>query len=371
MSTVPAITPRSITGIKGLEAHPVYMLKLNGAPTPNLVVKGENAGSSSMSQNDLAISIAWGSKLMKNVQSSLVNTKIMVPGEVQIFKAAVQATYANDTRQYGYAFEPTYKWVKMPYVADLNDADVNSERKFKSGDTSYAMDVFSLTKFKQTVSSLIDDAIWLELGKVVAVDIFNGNNDRFNLTTGAWSNLGNVMFVSGASNRVVGLDTFDPLSAGSTANLNKRGVFPELQILIDAQKRKTFSEACARSVGTVLKVKLEDFATSIKLRVDGPNGPGVMELPAKMLPGFFLPFAPTFEQGLARGAADLKAYLQTKVRDYTAAPLSPRGIVAGHRNPPIRPGVPAPGAVPTRPTTPSPTKTIPQGILDRMKYLGW
>ena len=61
MNTVPAITPRSITGIKGLEAHPVYMLRLNGAPTPNLVVKGENAGSSNMSQNDLAISVAWGS----------------------------------------------------------------------------------------------------------------------------------------------------------------------------------------------------------------------------------------------------------------------------------------------------------------------
>src|SRR4051812_490666 len=113
MNTVPTIVPRSITGISGLEKHPVYFLKLNGAGTPNLVVKGEHGGGS-MNDADVAVSVAWGSKLMKNVQNSLVNTKVMGMTEIQVFKAAVQATFANTTQQFQYAFGSSYKWVKMP-----------------------------------------------------------------------------------------------------------------------------------------------------------------------------------------------------------------------------------------------------------------
>jgi len=41
--TVPQITAGSINGVTGLSERPVYFLKVNGSPTPNLVVKGDAA----------------------------------------------------------------------------------------------------------------------------------------------------------------------------------------------------------------------------------------------------------------------------------------------------------------------------------------
>ena len=76
MNTVPTITPGSITGIGGLTVRPVYFLRLNGANNPSLVVKGE----SNVSHG--ATSVAWGAKLMKNVNDIQVNTKMMTPAGI-------------------------------------------------------------------------------------------------------------------------------------------------------------------------------------------------------------------------------------------------------------------------------------------------
>lgn len=368
MNTVPMITPRSITGISGLKKRPVYFLKLNGAASPNLVVKGEQYSASIKEERDLEISIAWGSKLMKNVQHSMVNTKIMAPTEIQLFKAAVHAKYTQPDQEFQFAFGgAAYKWVKMPFVAGLSDADVNEERKFKSGDTHYTLDVFTVTKLKEAINKLSDESVWFALGKVVAVDIFNGNNDRFNIKTGSWDNLGNVMFENGSGQmRVIGLDTFSPVS-GNAGNLSSGGVYPELLVLNDANKRRNFAELCARGVGTTLKNKLLDVGTRVTAKINGPGGTSVVDISAAKLPEFFLPYAPLFEQGLAHGSYELKQYLQRKVREYNApvaaaAPAvaaAPRGFLSPQRQAP-----PRPGAL-------TPAKPIPQGIVNRMNYLGW
>ena len=379
MNTVPMITPGSITGIEGLGTRPVYFVKLHGAATANLVIKGE-ADAQTMSSKELEISISWASKLMKNVQNSQVNSKLMNPAEIQVFKTAAAAKFGKDTREFDFVFgDFRCKWVKMPFVNGLSDADFLSEVEAKSGDYTYKTREFDMRLFKMTIIKLSEDAVWRDLGKTVAVDIFNGNNDRFNLVTGQWSNFGNIMFLTGGQTRVIGLDTFDTNSSGTTANLSRRGgVFPELRILIDAAKRRQFATACTKSVGETLRFRaVEDGRVhTIKLQVNGQTGQGTMELSCSILPKLFIPFAEPFEQGLAQGANDLRTYLQAKVAQYGAAPAgapafaaaaAPHRFAGGHRAP-ARPAALTPGV---RPATLAPTKTMPQGILDRMKFLGW
>jgi len=381
MNTVPMITPHSITGISGLDTKPIFFVKMNRSPTPNLVIKGEY-DKGTLSQRDVEVSISWASKLMKNVQHSQVNTKVMTPAEIQVFKAAAQSEFngkKDKSKQLDFACGAMkVTWVKMPLVDNLSDADFTKEVEVKSslGDTSYTSRVFDLIRFKETIRKFSDDAVWHELGRVLAVDVFNGNNDRFDLKTGRWSNTGNVMFLSAGPTRVIGLDTFDPESGGSTSNLNMRGnVFPELRILSDHFMRRNFAERCTRSVGEVLALWARDeHVNAFKLKVDSPNGPGVMELSSSLLPKLFEPFTDPLEQGLAQGSFALQAYLQQKVRQYAgpavaAAPALPhRGFAGNHRTPPPRPTALPPGL---RPATSAPAKTIPPAILDRMRYLGW
>jgi hypothetical protein len=374
MQTVPVITPNAINGMTGLKERPVYFLKLNGAQQPNLVVKGEAAGGQLRNINDAdaVVSVAWGSKLMKNVQNSLVNTKIMTPAEVQAFKTAAQHAFAADTPQYRNALGAiAYNWVKMPFVANLSDAQITEEKQiagFKG--QKYVGFVGSVPMIKQAIQKLSSDAVWLELGKVVAVDIFNGNGDRFNIQTGAWQNYGNVMFLNGGQTPVIGLDTFDP-NGGDQSNLNKRGTFEELLILTDSARRKKFAGLCTKSVGTTMKNELKGVS-ALKLKVQGPNGPDIVDLPVASLPSVFDDYASDFEQGLAQGAISLKMYLQGKLRQYGFRPAAPAPL---RMAPPQRNFFgaqrPVVAAAPVRPGAAAPQKTIPQGIIDRMTYLGW
>src|SRR5262249_6161501 len=155
----------------------------------NLVVKGE-VDTQLMSSKDLEISISWASKLMKNVQNDQVNSKLMNQAEIDAFKDyAADAKFDKDSEEFRFLFgDFRCKWVKMPYVNGLSDADFLTEREAKSGDTTYMSREFDLQLFKQTIAKLSEDAVWRDLGKTVAVDVFNGNNDRFNLGTGQWSN---------------------------------------------------------------------------------------------------------------------------------------------------------------------------------------
>lgn len=424
MNTVPMITPGSITGIQGLTKRPVFFLKIGPVLTPNLVVKGEAAaGSLPFATDDEAtVSVKWGSKLMKNVNNTSVNSKIMNPTEVAIFKQVATASFPNGSPQYmNVAGGAQYNWVKMPYVAGLTVAEYYDDNSN-----------ISISAIKKDIIKFSEDQVWTDLGKIVAVDIFNGNGDRFDITTGHWQNKGNVMFVQGGATKVIGLDTFDPNSANS--NLAKTGTFDELRTLVDATKRREFAEACCKSVGSELKRGLKS-SNHITLVMDGPNGSQIRKITMDELATLFLPFAPVFEAGLAAGASELKTYLQGKVRQYNALlPPPPSNTpwqrASPNRNPvppPVMPPLPpTPGqwqravpkqtpnmpplpntpplpgsgggwqrATPNRPTMPPlpqvpnhlppppapptaaaaaaavPIKSIPKGIIDRMTYLGW
>jgi hypothetical protein len=161
----------------------------------------------------------------------------------------------------------------------------------------------------------------------------------------------------------------------------------------------------------------------ITLSIKDANGGSVLtRIKTNEFPNLFLPYAPDFEAGLKQGADELKQYLQGKVRQYNALqPPPPTNTpwqrATPNRNPPPAPRVmpplpPTPGhwnratpnkgpnmpplpATPTRPNMPplpqipnqmpplpaippqpqagqAPAlKTIPQGVLDRMAFLGW
>lgn len=308
-NTVPTITPGSITRIKGQEAHPVYFVNLNNSMNPNLVVKGEKT----QGLQEEAISIKWGSKIMKNVNNSLVDTKIMTPAEINIFKQAVMANFPPHSPQYNNVAPGgrIYTWTKMPLVFGLSNADLwDGEAMGKHIDVE---------NIKKSVIKLLDETAWFELGKVVAVDIFNGNTDRFDIDTGKWENKGNIMFVASGPTKVIGLDTYYP--DAQQGNLATGGGFDALRSLIDPGRRNTFAKACVTSVGSEMKKALQrEFAglASFTLIINGPSGRDFLTVLVGKMGELFVPYVPDFERGLKEGADQLKVYLQSKVRQYAS-----------------------------------------------------
>lgn len=398
--TVPQITAGTINGVTGLTDRPVYFLRVNGSPTPNLVVKGDAASGAheEMTDQDAEVSIKWGSKLMKNVNNELVNTKLMTPAEVAVFKAAAVLAFPNGSKPYLNVAPggPAYTWVKMPMVPGLSDAEFFKKNPNGPGGRYVAKDI------KSNIVKFSDDAVWTDLGKVVAVDIFNGNSDRFDINDGAWVNKGNIMFLEGGLTRVIGLDTFDP-HGGQKANLHTGASFPELRTLIDEGRRNEFALACATSVGAEMKRALLNSRTGdgnayITVRADGPGEEAIRRIDLATMDQLFVPYAPAFAQGIAAGADQLRTYLQSKVRQYAPPPapvvapgpwqraaVTPAAAAAalamGRRMAvPAAMAVPAPAAPPAAaaavphgppPLPPIPVKTIPPGILARMAYLHW
>lgn len=358
MNSVPTLTTLGITAINGLVKRPVFFLNLNNSPTPSVVVKGDHQA------DHAAVSIAWGSKLMKNVQNNLVNTKIMTPEEITAFKNAGLRSFKKGTPQQSHLSAP-YIWVKMPYVPGVTDAD------FINDDAS-----LNLKQVKQLIPKLSDSQIWRDLGAVVAVDIFNGNSDRFVVhmqdtrPAGTWANRGNIMFLGanlGHTTTVIGLDTFDPNA--TVNNLQSGGGFEGLKALINPVQCNFFASVAAKSVGKQIQFWLRDTGHRgyFTIPVRAVDGAAFLKLEIDKMDTLFEPYANDFAQGITLGSARLKQYLDRKLVDYGVR-------LAGGA--PLRPARALPGQAPARPghaagTVAPAARTIPQGVLDRMKYLGW
>lgn len=368
-NTVPMITPGSIIVDRGLADRPVYFVRVNGV---GLVIKGDAKGSEAHERSDQEseISIKWSSKLMKNVNNELVNTKIMTPAEVAVFLQAAVPVFPNPSRQLDNVTvqAQTYTWIKMPMVQGLSDADF-----LQKNDRGRVTGVIS-RKVKEDIVKFTDEAMWPPLGKILAVDIFNGNNDRFDTATGDWINLGNVMFLQGGDTPVIGLDTFDPM--GTESNLVRVGGFDTLRTLIDAGRRITFAQNCVKSVGSKLSSALfERGASTVTIRLNRPDGPVDWTVTPDEVKNLYLGFAPALAAGIERGATQLKDYLQRKVREYRmragqpAVPVPPNPLAGRAR---ANVGI---AAAPPRPTAAAfhatPVPGIPQGLLDRMAFLHW
>ncbi len=343
MNTVPAIVEGNITGITGLQERPVYFVTLGGAPQPTLVVKGENIAEH---RSDAAVSVKWASKMMKNVNNPLVNIKVLTDDEWRAFRRAATVSFPPDSRQQA-NLRGQYIWVKMPYVAGLSDADFVNEDA-----------TTSIAGVRDLLGRFLNERAWRELGNVVAVDLFTGNNDRFGVDgvdAVYWANRGNIMFSQGS---VIGLDPYfaDEGRAGGGANLNQgRGNQACLQVLRDGGQRSTFALACVRAVANELHSRMgmgpqnrRPEMQYITIRTGDAQNP-IRRIPRTDVPNIFDPFAPDFEQGLNEGIQRLRQYLVGKKQQYAqqAGPM----MMGGHRG--------------------GGHKALPYGVLERMAFLGW
>jgi hypothetical protein len=430
-TSMPMIVPNTITKLTGLPGKAVYFLHFRGSTTPGLVVKGESKGGADAAE--MAATVRWGSKMMKNVTgTSLVDSKPLSPLELAIFAQAAKAAYPQDPAlQANLGPGSKCAWVKMPFVDGLLDLEFRQTYTQTDG----------LGLVKKMIPLFQDPNVWTHLGTIVAVDIFIGNRDRFNLE-GDCQNPGNIFVIMKQGKaQVLGLDfmdatsNFSNLTAG-VSRLNKivpqgQTLFDELNILVDAVRRKTYAGKCVRGVGIamakeVAKGKGKTVSTGtayFTLPVaGGPNGAAqFLKVDVGTLPRFFDAYASDFETGLANGARNLKQYLTDKWKKYNSwqsasvgpgatraaqammggqrvaatnpqlprLPLpSPPPALSGGRQLPLPPP-PLRGAVPrTLPAPPPPLpnshlppppaplvaqaqKEIPDGVIARMKFLRW
>lgn len=355
--TIPTITPGSITIDRALSSKPIYFVKVGGVA---LVIKGEAPGMGQMNDSDRGISIQWTSKLMKNINNKLVNTKIMTQQEVGIFKAVGLLKFGMGTKEREYLENPRFAqniWVKMPLVGGLSDGNFFNDEPFAKAIPS---------RVKQVIVKFLDEDMWPPLGKVLAVDIFNANNDRFDTQTGRWQNFGNVMFLEGGDTSIIGLDTFDPNSP--EANLNStppQGMLEPLRALIDPVRMNAFARACTESVGdTLARQGLGPGCQKVTIALNGPEGKVTYTITAEELKKLYVGNARWLAAGIQKGSDQLKTYLQDKVRQYRQQAPRPLPPLPGQR--------PRGGAPLVRPVMgPVKPNNMPQGIWDRMVFLGW
>lgn len=365
--TVPNITPNSITGMSANESRPVYFLHMGGSPQPTLTVKGEPK------KDDGEISIKWSSKLMKNVNDPQVNTKIMTPSEVTIFIAAARQYLTGDPKKlmalqkFLEAVQLNLTWVKMPYLAGLSDANF-----WREDSKGFLMKVPAISPdVKKTLQKFSQASVWTELGKVIAVDLFNGNSDRFN-SNGDWVNKGNVMFQDqiGGGIKVVGLDTFDPNSNSSNLTTMTANSHAELNILKNAPAMQDFARKVIAEVEREICAGLRKSQQNYFV-VRSNNQDVRIERDSE---GFLMGYENDLVSGIMQGVNELKNYLQRKRQQYKPLPTIPQYQKPLPQPPGYQPQkpLPQPGVGYHKPLPPIPQqKTIPQGILDRMAYLGW
>ena len=295
----------SITKISGLEKRPVYFLHLKGDPNPTVVVKGE-----SRTGQDFEDALCWGTKIMRNVNDKSVRVKVMTASEVDVFKSIAKVTF-NGKVQGKSLEEIGITWIKMPYIAGLQDAETR--------ETDDKADV------SKVINRFMSKQFWYELGQIVAVDIFIGNNDRFD-TKGNWVNQGNVMFApekKSGRDRLIGLDTFDT-GGGDKAYFAKSGTTGnEIQILNDSAIRHTYAEKCTKSVGRGLCRSAKRCGAK-GYYVRTPDN--VASIDIDQLEKAFEKFTEPFERGIEVGASNMKKYLRGKSSMFKKNRGLPEGI---------------------------------------------
>jgi hypothetical protein len=172
--------------------RPVFLVTFRD--NSELVVKGEFIGR--MSSVNTAMSAKWAGKLMRQVSPD-VSAKPVLPYELDHIKFLDGDQFfppADLTRSYilGAIQDRAFTFYKMPYVAQMYGADKMDGRL-----------LYALLRVLRAGGNEI-----FELGRITAVDLFNGNNDRFDFRgPTVFLNRSNLLFkVSGGTFIPVGVD---------------------------------------------------------------------------------------------------------------------------------------------------------------------
>jgi len=259
MKTILASDIAEITAFQ-LNVRPVFKIKFRDGTC--LVLKAE------FYVRDKAVAVPG--KIMSHVSPApgveLLTAQELV--ELQTMKPCIFST--ADVRRYLFGFMQGNPLYKMPYVQEVRDAQ----------------DMFDKNEAGKLLNKLKNSAGMEALGKIVAVDLFSGSNDRFSLE--GLANTSNLLFTTNldaAMSRASDLVDDTPNSAGG----NWGG-----PILMSEGTRFAFATKCIDSLNLAIRNELSNL---------GPVPPASLLMTADVL---------NFSKGIAAGAKELRAYLLKK-----------------------------------------------------------
>lgn len=160
----------------------------------NIVVKAEFKGNTPLGA--AAASAKWGGKVMKQI-SPLAKPEIITSTEEAALTGLPPANFTNQSHHDYFKLVITsgqFVFYKMNFVDNLKSAD----------------NMMTANKGDKLILKLKTKDTMLKLGEIIAADMFNGNEDRFN-KNGAVVNAGNIVFQKMADKtyKPVGLDFFE------------------------------------------------------------------------------------------------------------------------------------------------------------------
>lgn len=329
------IYPGSISNMSHVPGHPVFMLTLGGATAPSLVVKGEQVAGDE-SDADITLSAKWAGRLMKHVNNPDAAVKALSPQEMQEFRPYAIAKFGANSEACR-NFNDRRVWVKMKYVPNLSDAEF-TKRVPKLGKPLQTIETIERSKLKSLVKLFLKDETWEQLGRVVAVDLFNTNLDRFRWTSAnqvSVANEGNILFASdgeGDAKRtfVLGLDAFHAGEAHQTgANLNKPlAEFPSARVGLDIlrtdQNRQIFARSCTEAVAEQIRRRMRSSKENERaelpaFKIKLENADELVTISIENILALYGAFEESFATGLADGMSEMRDYLLRKKREYELA----------------------------------------------------
>jgi hypothetical protein len=322
-----------VARIKAFEPGERPVFQLTFTDGDNLVVKAElRAG------REANAMIPLMAKMMKQV-SPQVKGKILVDAEFTALTTLSQdpGKFPDDDASQKYLalmIEPQarqlFSHYKMPFVANLTDF----EKVAKNRGAAHML-------------LQLDHEALFNLGKIVAVDLFIGNHDRF-APSGKVQNVGNLLFQSSNGKFTpIGLDFYE--AQGGASNLMKDSP----QDVYDNSGTRT-----SQWPGMILRGEplMRDFA---RKAIDGLNErfnefQGTSSTPLALLNWVD---ATAFGNGMVKGALQLKEFLASR-----------GGLPPGVRERMQRLGWPLPP--PDRPTTAPPQTTGRKMYVDVQRKRG-
>jgi hypothetical protein len=207
------IRPGTIATVKCLEFDPKGncrpVFKLNLRDGSEMVIKLEGSGN----DRNHAPNLQWGGKMMRQVTPQL-KVQNLEPDEIQVLASLSPMVFTSRLgRQF---FDMVFResqmnpggnvWCKMPFLTGLYSA----EKALTEGGES-------AEKLYETLSTPSHLRMF---GKILAIDLFIGNCDRVDPTSGRIQNSGNIMFqrMGDGQLMMIGLDYYE--SSGELSNLH-------------------------------------------------------------------------------------------------------------------------------------------------------
>lgn len=265
--------PSAVTECKVLKAGKVYLLTLSD--DTQVVIKAESQNFTITDRQEERKKMDFGFKLSAKLGSS-GETRVMDQMEVKRLDK-LKSMFSDPSYDWDIALDPRYNaqtsWLLMEAVPGLSNLDdlIGKGKEFEA---------------LKMVWALHDKENLIAFGKILAMDCFLGNSDRFVVDDSSADdpikNYGNVFFQKKAdkSLRVVGIDPMDPNSGWAkldqdiltctTAAQNRAGSFSEESkqwpglILLSDRRMRDLGKRCLRAVMNEVITKAKFDAKAAK-----------------------------------------------------------------------------------------------------------